>query len=318
MHYIKKDLKQSHSDIHQESGDNFDDDDQERSIAKESSLVATSFFDKPDPFYISLYIAGCKLRNCIIDSGASDNVMPSKVSHALGLSFNKPIGKVFLMESKQVLLVGQIKDAQVSLAAQPQKKLKLNILVADIPTSYGMLLSHSFCKDLGGEIQLDWSHALIPLGNKKVRLDPEPKEKYIVLNSDDSRAEILYVETGPSTYMISSKEENVHEILVSDISSELWKMQFDRSSSSSSSGAGVVLISPLDVKFPKSYNHAFDTTNNTVECEALLLGLDFTKEKGIKKLQVMGDVELIVNQVKNRYQSKNKRLRSYQNKYGMR
>ncbi|XP_059066828.1 uncharacterized protein LOC131857999 [Cryptomeria japonica] len=35
VHCIKKDLKKFHSDIHQESGENFDDDDKERSIAKE-------------------------------------------------------------------------------------------------------------------------------------------------------------------------------------------------------------------------------------------------------------------------------------------
>lgn len=50
VHCIKKDLKQSHSNIHQESGKNFYDNDQEESIVKESSLVATSFSDKPDPY----------------------------------------------------------------------------------------------------------------------------------------------------------------------------------------------------------------------------------------------------------------------------
>ena len=35
--------------------------------------------------------------------------------------------------------------------------IKLAILVVDIPTSYGMLLSRKFCKDLGGEVRLDFS-----------------------------------------------------------------------------------------------------------------------------------------------------------------
>ena len=63
-------------------------------MSKKESFVVASLLDKPDPFYISLYIVGCKLSNCIINSGASDNVMPSKVAHALGLSLNKPFGKV--------------------------------------------------------------------------------------------------------------------------------------------------------------------------------------------------------------------------------
>lgn len=76
----------------------------------------------------------------------------------------------------------------------------------------------------------------------------------------------------------------------------------------------MVLISPSDEKFPKAYKLSFDTTNNTTEYEALLLGLEFAKEKGIQKLQVTGDADLIVNQVKNKSLSKKKRLRSYQNK----
>ena len=154
-------------------------------MSEKESFTATSVSDKPNPFYVSLYIAGCKLSNCIIDSGASDNVMPSKVAHALGLSLNKPSGKVYSMEAKQVPLVGQLKDAQVALVVHPEKKLKLNILVADIPTSYGMLLGRSFCKDLDGEIKMDMSHALIPIGDKKVKLNHKPKAKYTVLKSDD-------------------------------------------------------------------------------------------------------------------------------------
>ena len=75
-------------------------------MMEKESFVAASLSDKPDPFYVSLYIAGCKLSNCIIDSSASDNVMPSKVAHALGLSLNKPSRKVYPMEAKQVSLVG--------------------------------------------------------------------------------------------------------------------------------------------------------------------------------------------------------------------
>ena len=59
-------------------------------------------------------------------------------------------------------------------------------------------------------------------------------------------------------------------------------MEFDGNSSSSGSGAGIVLISPKGEKFPKAYKLAFETTNNTAEYEALLLGLEYAKEKGIK------------------------------------
>ncbi|KAH9298892.1 hypothetical protein KI387_030574, partial [Taxus chinensis] len=58
----------------------------------------------------------------------------------------------------------------------------------------------------------------------------------------------------------------------------------------------------------------FDNTNNTAEYEALLLGLEMERKKGIQNLKVQGDVELIVNQVKGVYQLKNYCLKHYRNK----
>ena len=71
------------------------------------------------------------------------------------------------------------------MASRLEKKLLLTILVADILVSYGLLLSRSFCQDLGGEIKLYWSQVVIPIGNKKVKLEPEEKEKFTVMKSDD-------------------------------------------------------------------------------------------------------------------------------------
>lgn len=90
--------------------------------------------------------------------------MPSTVAKALGLSLTKSFGKCYSMDSKQIPLLGQIKDAQVVLASHLDKRIKLTILIADIATSYGMLLSRTFCRDLGGEIKMDWSQAIIPIG----------------------------------------------------------------------------------------------------------------------------------------------------------
>ena len=59
---------------------------------------------------------------------------------------------------------------------------------------------------LGGEIKLDWSQEVIPIGNKKVKLEPEEKEKFMVLKSDDPKAQILYQELEFGNYMIFTKE----------------------------------------------------------------------------------------------------------------
>jgi ribonuclease HI len=47
-----------------------------------------------------------------------------------------------------------------------------------------------------------------------------------------------------------------------------------------------------------SYRLEFDCTNNIVEYEALLLGLELAREMGIKVLKVIGDSDLVVLQVR--------------------
>ncbi|KAH9313222.1 hypothetical protein KI387_028257, partial [Taxus chinensis] len=92
--------------------------------------------NRVEPFYLSLLIKGFQLNNCIIDFGASDNVIPGKVANALGLTLTPVNDTCYSMESKQVPLVGRIKDARVALADYPDKKILLTILVVDIPASF--------------------------------------------------------------------------------------------------------------------------------------------------------------------------------------
>lgn len=167
----------------------------------------TNPFMNPKPFCVSLFIVGYKLIICVIDSEAFDHAMPSQVLKALGLTLTSLSGRFFSMDSSQVPILGQVKDSQVALTSHPSKKLKLTILIADILTSYGILLSQSFCKDLGEEIQMDWPYATIPINSKKFILEPKSKEKFTVMKSDYPKSEILYVETGLDTYMCSSSKD---------------------------------------------------------------------------------------------------------------
>ena len=92
------------------------------------------------------------------------------------------------MDTKQVPLLGQVKDAQVALATHPTKRMKLTILVANIPASYCMFLSRIFCRDMGGEIKLGWSRSIVPICNKKIKLEPKEKAKFTIMKYDDPKA----------------------------------------------------------------------------------------------------------------------------------
>ena len=90
-------------------------------------------------------------------------------------------------------------------------------------------------------------------------------------------------------------------------------MYFDSASSNKGVRAGFVFISPNKETFKFSFTLTFTCTNNIVEYEALSLGLKVASKHKIKNLHVIGDFELVVQQIKIAYASKNRRLKQYRN-----
>ena len=82
---------------------------------------------------------------------------------------------------------------------------------------------------------------------------------------------------------------------------EIWKMNFDGCHSRYGKGAGFVINSPGGQVFNFSFRLEFEATNNVAEYEALLLGLEIAKDMGIKMLNIRGNSDLIILQVKNHF-----------------
>ena len=78
-------------------------------------------------------------------------------------------------------------------------------------------------------------------------------------------------------------------------------------------GAGVQIISPNREFKVFYFKLTFECTNNVAEYESLLLVLNALKYLGAKKVQVLGDPELVINRVNDSYQTKHPRLRAYIN-----
>ena len=72
-----------------------------------------------------------------------------------------------------------------------------------------------------------------------------------------------------------------------------WHMYFDGAVNQLRFGIGVLLISPQGDHISRSVHLAFSdrhpATNNIVECEACILGLEIALELGIRQMEVFGD-----------------------------
>jgi hypothetical protein len=88
-----------------------------------------------------------------------------------------------------------------------------------------------------------------------------------------------------------------------------WGLDFDGAHSSTGSSAGIVLRSSDNKTTIFSYRLEFDCTNNIVEYEALILGINLAIDMIIKNLHVKGDSDLIVSQVNRKFATKNPRLK---------
>jgi ribonuclease HI len=80
-----------------------------------------------------------------------------------------------------------------------------------------------------------------------------------------------------------------------------WKFYFDGSKAKQGVGVGIVLESPQEVKTQLAFRVEKVCSNNQVEYEALVLGLEILLQMGIKNITVFGDSQLVINQVRGQY-----------------
>ena len=89
-------------------------------------------------------------------------------------------------------------------------------------------------------------------------------------------------------------------------------MTFEGSCGKIGSRAGFWLYNPITNQAQGySYKLKFMCTNNIAEYEALIIGLNTAKDKGIRSIKGFGDADLIIQQVNNTFQAKHPRLKAY-------
>jgi hypothetical protein len=290
--------------------------------------------DDVPPFYVSLEIHDTTLHNAMLYLGASHNLMPKMVMDELGLDITIPYKDLFSFDSRKVKCLGLIKYLVVSLSQIPSKNMIMDMVVVDIPLKFGILLSRSWAAKLKGTLQMDMSYATIPVFGQERRLYREVLLKYMVSRKTQPNNHPIYsvdTEVGssifynnlsfeewePTTVMaIKDKTEHQTEEITDQQNSaedEMWNMSFDGSASREGDGVGVWINPPKRGTKLCSYKLTFDCTNNMAEYEKLILGLNNLKELGARRIDVHGDCELVINQVKGIYQSKHHILRAYRN-----
>ena len=96
------------------------------------------------PFYISLTIHYMFLHNVMLDSGASHNLIPKTIMECPGRDITRPYKDLYSFDSMEVKFLGLINDLVVFLHQIPEKNPVMDVVVADVPPKFGMMLSRSW------------------------------------------------------------------------------------------------------------------------------------------------------------------------------
>nr|CBG76438.1 OO_Ba0013J05-OO_Ba0033A15.25 [Oryza officinalis] len=113
----------------------------------------------------------------------------------------------------------------------------------------------------------------------------------------------------PAPEPVSAPEANTSPSQLPHVA--YWVMQFDGSLALPGAGAGVTMTLPSGDVLRYLVRLDFRATNNMTEYEGLLVGLRVAAEMGIHRLLVLGDSQLVVNQVSKEYRCSDPQMDAY-------
>ena len=99
----------------------------------------------------------------MVELGASSNVMPISVCKKLNATWETCPIQIVQLDRSKVKFVGRLRNVLLRLSGDPRIHQTIDIVIADIPETYGMWQSQDWSEKLKGYFATDWSHLWLPL-----------------------------------------------------------------------------------------------------------------------------------------------------------
>ena len=97
--------------------------------------------------------------------------------------------------------------------------------------------------------------------------------------------------------------------LASDL--HILRLSVDGAANAQGSGGGLILTSPDGIDVEYALRFRFQASNNEVEYEAFIVGLNLTHSMEANQLEVCSDSQLVVKQIEDSYEAKGKKMILY-------
>ena len=166
------------------------------------------------PFLVTLEMLNHQVHNCLVDSGSCMNVMPLVVCKKLNGQIKPTLWDVTQLDKTSVKVVGEMENVMIQLSANKKICHYIDIIVADIPDGYGMILNRDWTSRLNGYFASDWSHLWLPQKGSpnliKILREPFMKHNVTKLGEENESTDSVlgnYL-TGLKLEHLSSKKAN--------------------------------------------------------------------------------------------------------------
>ena len=91
----------------------------------------------------------------------------------------------------------------------------------------------------------------------------------------------------------------------------IWRLSIDGAANAQGSGVGLILTSPDGIDIEYALRFGFRASNNEVEYEAVIAGLNLSHSMEVDQLEVCSDSQLVVKQIEDSYEAKGEKMILY-------
>ena len=165
-------------------------------------LIGRKSRSQTPPFLLTFYILNINVHICLVDLGASSNVMPYSVCKKLNAQPNICKTKIIQLDRSHVKVMGELKDVMIRLSSNSKVHQVNDVIVVDIPEAYGVILSGDWLVKLNGYFATNWSHLWLPFKGQpnKIKVDREQYMKHTVTDLNDPNEPVMFSNSIPGNF----------------------------------------------------------------------------------------------------------------------
>lgn len=107
-------------------------------------------------------------------------------------------------------------------------------------------------------------------------------------------------------HAVDGEDKKVEAVM--NVITERWSLYVDGAVNRRGCGLEIVLGTAVGTVVEKAIRCEYRLLNNDAEYEALIMGLRWARELGVRNIAIYSDSQLVVNQVKGTFQTKYERM----------